>query len=118
MATATIPSNRYTQVALKLRFLTPFRTHGALRSETVNGTADAAWMFARGYGRLPRDWARTLTARRDVIDYVIYSYATPIAWHDKEAGWVVPDVRYSVTTSRHQGTVRAALTYLDLDYAE
>jgi len=105
---ATITTRHYTQVALKLRFLTPFRTHGALRGDT----------FAYGTGRLPADWRNTFTARNGVIDYVIYSYQTPIAWHDKESGWIVPDESYSVTTSRHQGTVRAALTYLDLDYAE
>jgi hypothetical protein len=61
-------------------------------------------------GRLPEDWVRMFTARRGVIDYVITSYATPIAWHDEQAGWVVPDTRYSVTTSKHQGTVRMALS--------
>ena len=36
----------------------------------------------------------------------IYSYGTPIAWYDREHGeWVVPDVRYSVTTGRQQSYV-------------
>lgn len=34
-------------------------------------------------------------------DYIVFSYATPIAWHLAD-GWVIPDVRYSSTTSsRH-----------------
>lgn len=38
--------------------------------------------------------------------YVVYSYATPIAWAvEGETLLTVPDVRYSVTTSRHQSLV-------------
>ena len=38
--------------------------------------------------------------QEDRPDYVVWSYATPIAWHGRR-GWTVPDVRYSPTTSRH-----------------
>lgn len=41
--------------------------------------------------------------------YVVFSYATPIAWWAPETGWAVPDARYSVTTSRHQHIVRDAI---------
>ena len=34
--------------------------------------------------------------------YIVWSYGTPIAWHDGEQ-WTRPDVKYSPTTSRHQG---------------
>ena len=47
--------------------------------------------------------------RKDAPMYVIFSYNTPIAWYG-ELGWVVPNVKYSATTSRHQGIVRRALT--------
>lgn len=116
--TTTITTRRFVVIAKHLANREAFRTHGAMRSESVNGGQDAAWMFARGYGRLPQDWARTLTARRGVITYVIYSYQTPIAWRDSECGWVVPDERYSQTTSVHQGRIRAALTYNGETYAE
>lgn len=48
-------------------------------------------------------------------DYVVYSYTTPIAWHingGSESGdwWVVPDVKYSTTTTKHQGIVNVALS--------
>ena len=114
--TATITTRRFDTIAKHLANREPFRTRGSLKGETP----DAAWLFAfaSGYGRLPRDWARTLSARRHLITYVVYSYQTPIAWHDSEAGWIVPDERYSITTSRHQSTVRAALTYLGETYAE
>ena len=46
--------------------------------------------------------------KSDLPDYVIYSYATPIAWHGRN-GWVVPDTRYSQTTSCHQGAVKTAV---------
>jgi|OpeIllAssembly_1097287.scaffolds.fasta_scaffold11775_7 hypothetical protein len=69
-------------------------------------------------GSLPADWCNTYQARHHLITYVIYSYATPIAWHDSEVGWVVPAEVYSVTTSRHQGTVRAALNYNRKDYLD
>ena len=42
--------------------------------------------------------------------YVVFSYATPIGWFDYRRGtWVMPRVRYSATTSRHQGWLRQAI---------
>lgn len=35
--------------------------------------------------------------------YVVYSYATPIAWWSEEHGWYVVSQKFSVTTSKHQG---------------
>lgn len=51
-------------------------------------------------GSLPAEFHDS--ARR--ADYVIYSYETPIAWKVNGA-WVKPDVRYSLTTSNHQGAL-------------
>ena len=43
--------------------------------------------------------------------YVVYSYSTAIAeYHD--GVWYVNDTTYSVTTTRHQGYVRRALSHL------
>ena len=42
-------------------------------------------------------------------DYTVWSYATPIAWHHPGTGWVIPDVKHSSTTSRHQSILRRAL---------
>ena len=69
-------------------------------------------------GRLPADWARTYEARSHLITYTITSYGTPVAWCDVEAGWIVPAVRYSVTTSRMQTVIRTALSHLGIDYSE
>jgi len=47
-------------------------------------------------------------------DYVIYSYATPIMWHCPDTGWFDPEIRYSVTTTRHQSHVRMAMVANDI----
>lgn len=46
---------------------------------------------------------------RHALTYVVYSYQTPIAWHTDDLGWTIPDTKYSVTTSNHQGVVRRAI---------
>ena len=55
-------------------------------------------------GYLPHRLVGILNQRfRDgAIDAVVSSYSTPIAWRDSGV-WIVPDVRYSITTSsKHQ----------------
>ena len=53
------------------------------------------------------------------IDYVIYSYSTPIAYRittanpqtgEHRSQWIEPSARYSVTTSKHQAKVRTAIS--------
>lgn len=44
------------------------------------------------------------------IDYVIWSYQTPIAWHLPTGEWHVVDQKFSVSTSNHQSLVRFALS--------
>lgn len=75
-----------------------FTTSGALRGE--------AFPLFIGTGRMPDSDAAQLRAAR--IDYVVYSYGTPIAYR-ANGEWVTPDAKYSVTTSKHQGTIRYAL---------
>lgn len=74
----------------------PFQTHnGTLTGEN----------FVSSYGRLPGEWTKELlnaVNHNDVI-YVVYSYTTPIAWVLKDGTEVQPPVKYSVTTSKHQG---------------
>ena len=71
-------------------------------------------------GLMPSDEAARMND--SLISYVIYSYNTPIAyrrvadWNKNGTAnyeWVVPDVRYSVTTSKHQGKVRTAASILN-----
>lgn len=77
--------------------LEPFTTSGALSGRTPHAETFTAWEA----GRLPREHVDSFRSST----YAVFSYATPIAW---VAGgeWVIPDVRYSVTTSRHQSAAR------------
>ncbi|MEU6351116.1 hypothetical protein ABZ896_17550 [Streptomyces sp. NPDC047072] len=78
----------------------PFTTYGALRATSE-----------RNYcvGRLPDQWADRYRADADAghIVYQVYSYSTPIAWVLDDGAVVVPQVRYSLTTTRHQGLLYA-----------
>lgn len=80
----------------------PFRSHGAM----------AAHKFALSTtGRLPKEWVNIYRSDRENpgISYVVYSYSTPIAWVCFDGRVVIPEVGYSVTTTRHQGMCRAWL---------
>ena len=109
------------QFVTPLQELIPFRTYGNLFAH--EGPAVS-------YGRLPQ----ALRESASQADYVVYSYATPIAWHlpnvtevtvpgyDKPVSgndfpfatgtWVFPPLSYSVTTSRAQGQILTALSAL------
>ena len=60
-------------------------------------------------GLLPLHWRDTFYEDRP--DYVVWSYATPIAWHGKR-GWIAPQVRYSPTTTRHVSHVTRHLSHV------
>jgi hypothetical protein len=57
-------------------------------------------------GQLPIEFEQQL--KLDKPDFIVYSYNTPIAWHS-DKGWFIPEVKYSVTTSKHQNYVRRAV---------
>lgn len=50
------------------------------------------------------------TFREDTaaIRYVVWSYATPIAWWCEDKGWHKVAQKFSVTTSKHQGVLYLA----------
>lgn len=86
-----------------IRDRAPFRAAN-LRGELAQGLG-----LPSSPGRLE---GKTLDLWRDdwsVTDYVVWSYGTPIAWHASGGAWVVPDDRYSATTSRHQRFVHLAV---------
>lgn len=62
-------------------------------------------------GHLPQSFRNKLG--QQLIDcrvtYVVYSYETPIAWVVDGHTVVIPDVRYSLTTGKHQKLVREHL---------
>lgn len=66
-------------------------------------------------GRLPDEWRAVWHEDKNAIIYAIWSYDTPIAWRtyrNGKARWIMPPVKYSVTTSKHQGKVRTALSQI------
>lgn len=46
------------------------------------------------------------------IDYAVYSYQTPIAWHT-DHGWVVTSHRYSASTNRQLSAIESVLSTYD-----
>ena len=81
-----------------------FTTGGALK-----GVANPSWVHT---GRMNAADSAVLYATHDIveIDYVVYSYGTPIAYRTAAGEWTIPSAKYSVTTSKHQGTTRYAIS--------
>lgn len=79
---------------------TPFSTaNGSLRGESGSGyEVTPGRMGNRGSMIVPADAV-----------YVVWSYATPIAYVDANGYVYVTDERFSVTTSKQQGMARAWL---------
>ena len=100
--TEKLSTRNHVQIAKKLLARESFNTNGALK-----GVAKPDWidqkMSVRDYGLLHSD--------RDFygIDYVIYSYSTPIAWLRGDGEWTMSEADYSVTTKHHKATIRAAI---------
>lgn len=87
-------------IAGALRSREAFKTNGALHGEPVNGRLDL------NYGRLHYDYYKSLEG----AEYVVYSYLTPIAWYNPSEGyWFMPSDKYSLTTTKHQSTIRSAI---------
>lgn len=59
-----------------------------------------------GPGRLEGASLNAYIADRDRVDYVVYSYATPIAWRRLDGTWCVVEQKFSPSTSRHQRCLR------------
>ena len=61
------------------------------------------------FGRLnPQEFAQ-IKQDETRINYAVYSYGTPIAWHTDAEGWYVVSQKFSVTTSKHQNITRRAI---------
>lgn len=82
--------------------LVPF-TGNSMAGHRYNSPENTNTPPASG-GRLPREYSVPATAV-----YVVFSYATPLGWVDADGTVTIPDERYSVTTSKQQGYVRAWL---------
>jgi hypothetical protein len=106
MQRLTINGSSWTEYRDVLSLFEPFQTYGNLRGEPCSFVA---------LGRLPEPYESVLRERASAgfVDYVVYSYGTPIAWHDVNRGWVMPAVKYSVTTSKAQSRIAPAVEALN-----
>lgn len=90
-------TTRGPKVAMAIRDRKPFTTHGALRGGALRYL---------GSGRLRGDDVLQWSADYEYIDYVVYSYATPIAWHvASEDRWYKVKAKFTLTTTQHQGNL-------------
>lgn len=94
-----------------VRLRADFTTHGALfggwERPTKYGASTGRLAWSPAGKEYAADLDRALAAGPV---FVVYSYGTPIAWFTEADGWTIPDVKYSVTTSRHQSSVRRGAT--------
>lgn len=90
-------SSRSQFVPQMIRDRQPFNTYGALSAEAVKPGSH------RGSGHLDSGHREKFFADSHLIDYIVWSYATPIAWHKTDGTWFRVQQKFSVTTSKHQG---------------
>jgi hypothetical protein len=98
--------------------------HGAGRKNTIQAISDRKAFKSGGAlsggtgtgytGQLSGDALQRFYDDRAYTDYIVYSYATPIAWHTTD-GWYMPSVKYSATTTNHQALTREAIRYYETD---
>lgn len=68
-------------------------------------------------GRLDGAMLRRLRDMAPRVDYMVYSYGTPIAWHTAEDGWTVHGDVYSQTTTQHSRVIELAVHDMSDDQA-
>lgn len=90
-------NSRSREVAERIRDRVPFETYGALKA--TEETRVTAW----DSGRLTGPDLDRFNLDLDSIRYVVWSYATPIAWWSETNGWHRVAQKFSMTTSHHQG---------------
>ena len=80
-------------------------TRQGFKASALQGT-----LTTKGCGRLDlRQLDKFINELLDgKINYIVYSYETPIAWHTSE-GWYTVEQKFSVTTSKHQTFTRRAI---------
>lgn len=93
-----------------LRELQPFRTYGALQGDRY---AAGEAPRVESTGELGNGWRHVYDRDWPFIDYVVWSYRTPLAWHARThvmgSFWVMPSEYYSRTTSAHRSKIYLAL---------
>lgn len=111
-------TTRGIRTATAIRDREDFRTSGALMAESTGrlGSWDS--------GRLSGADLDAFRLDCQAIDYCVWSYSTPIAWHvtgPNTDRWHVVAQRFSPTTTKHQGNLyliprEAEATTVSVDY--
>ena len=86
-------------------------------------TFEAASAHGCGYSattlELPAEWVADYHATANhATPFVVYSWGTPVAWVDALGRWVVPSVKFTISTTRTQNRVRSTLDYMGRGYRE
>jgi hypothetical protein len=102
---ATATTTRSTDLTDLIADHKPFKNSSG--SLTARASTNAALYDT---GRM--DEAERAIYRSASPTYVIYSYATPIAWHNADGSWYVTDRKYSATTGQHRSQVARAVSNL------
>jgi hypothetical protein len=98
-------------------------THGRARQVTIARLQDREPFQRKGFsmtavdgavsttGRLPQQYADqyNMAAKHGQVAYTVLSYSTPIAWVTANGNVIVPDVKYSQTTTQQQSLCRVYL---------
>jgi len=90
-----------------LKRLESFNTYGSLKGRKSNRVESYGQMRPYGDRRLLQSHEKL-----GLLEYVVYSYATPIAWR-ADGEWYTSEYKYSVTTGRHQSRIFTAISQLD-----
>ena len=91
-------------VAHAIARMEEFNTHGNMDARTFN-QGSAGYLRGDGLEAYYRDV--------NTLDYIVYSYYTPIAWHTPENGWVVVDKSFSISSGKHQSAARWGVSMSD-----
>ena len=80
-----------------------FETYGALRGERRDANPHRDRFSVWDSGRLSGNDLDRFREDLAGIVYIVFSYATPIAWVNEDGSVHKVGQRFSVTTSKHQG---------------
>lgn len=83
-------------------------TRQEFKASALSGVNVNEQGLSGAFGRLDAQEFAQIKQDETRIDYAVYSYGTPIAWHTLE-GWYVVEQKFSVTTSKHQNYIRRAI---------
>jgi hypothetical protein len=84
-------------------------TRQEFTASALSGVNVNAQGLSGAFGRLDAQEFARIKQDETRIDYAVYSYGTPIAWHIDGGEWYVVEQKFSVTTSKHQNYVRRAV---------